>query len=130
MASTVPLPVGCRMLTVHIAGSKSSWGRKASAPYKNGGSLRQAVTARQPLKFAPPTLLSRSFCGRQLFNQQSGQPANGADLGQVGGIDADPRFGLDPGAQFQGTQRVQTVLGKRPVRIDAATQDQADLLGE
>ena len=37
---------------------------------------------------------------------------------------------LDAGAQFEGAQRVNAVLGERPVGIDAATQDQADLIGD
>jgi hypothetical protein len=63
--------------------------------------------------------MSGGFRGRQLFAQQPGQTANGGD---VGGRDAYSRFGLDAGAQFEGAQRVNAVLGERTVGIDAATQ--------
>ena len=49
---------------------------------------------------------------------------------EVAGRDAYSGFGLDVGAQFEGAQRVQAVLGERPVGIDGATQDQADLVGD
>ena len=59
--------------------------------------------------------------------QVLGQPADGGD---VSGADAYARFGLDAGAQFEVAQRVQTVLGQRAVRIDRATQNQTDLIGD
>ena len=54
---------------------------------------------------------SGDFRGRQLFAQQLRQTANG-DGRDVGGRDANSRFGLDAGAQFEGAQRVQAVLGR------------------
>ena len=65
--------------------------------------------------------------GRQRVAQVLRQTSNGGD---VRGDDADSRFGLDAGAQFEVAQRVKAVLGQRTVRVDGATQDQADLLGD
>ena len=56
-----------------------------------------------------------------------GQTPHGGD---VGGVDAYSRLALDAGAQFEVAQRVEAVLGERTVRIDGATQNQADLLGD
>ena len=75
------------------------------------------------------TFRVRRFRGRQLFAQQRRQIANGGG-GDVAGSEAYSRFGLDAGTQFEGAQRVNAVLGERPVGIDATTQDQADLIGE
>ena len=46
------------------------------------------------------------------------------------GADANTRFGFDARTQFEVAQRVQAIFGKRPVRIDGATQDQTDLIGD
>jgi hypothetical protein len=74
--------------------------------------------------------MSGGFRGRQLFAQHLRQTANGANAGEVGRIDAYSHFGLDAGAQFEGAQRVNAELGERPVGIDAATQEEADLIGD
>ena len=76
---------------------------------------------------------SRCLCdvtrvlGRQRVAQVLGQ---GPHSGDVLGVDAYSGFVLDARAQFEVAQRVEAVLGERTVRIDGATQNQADLLGD
>ena len=47
----------------------------------------------------------------------------------MGGVEAYSRLALDPVAQFEVAQRVESVLEERTVWIDGAPQNQADLLG-
>ena len=75
------------------------------------------------------TFASCASRGRQLLAQQRREIANGSG-GDFAGSKANTRFRLDAGTQFEGAQRVNSVLGERPVGIDVATQDQADLIGE
>ena len=77
---------------------------------------------RPAIKMLPTQLLGQPTC------RAGARPVpNGAD---IRGVDAYSRFGLDAGAQFEVAQRVEAVLGERTVRIDAAAQDQADLIGD
>ena len=46
------------------------------------------------------------------------------------GRQADTRLRLDVGAQLQGAQGIQTVIGERTIGIDRPPQDQADLVGD
>ena len=50
--------------------------------------------------------------------------------GDVGSGNAHTCFGLDAGSQFHNANRIQAVLEQRAVGIDAATQDQADPIGD
>src|SRR5262249_52301710 len=102
----------------------TKWCYPGSAPNRTAFLRLTAL----PATFSPRLASAgrqRSFRCCQLFAKVLCQTTNRGDLR---GTDGYPGFRFDPGAQFQVAQRIQPVLAQRPIRIDGAPQQQADLI--
>src|SRR5262249_27105692 len=129
------VPPALRSTCTAVARSRTGCSSSTSATGRDAKwSSRRSVSScwPSPPKTAGPwsELLNPGVLGRQRLRQVRAQRACGVVGRDRLGRDADTGLGFDAGAQLQVAQRVQPVVGERPVRVDRATQDQAGLLGD
>ena len=106
---------GCHETVLPGTGSQSNSVPTVNGPTRTVVSPRLLASAGRQRSFRCCQLLAKVLC----------QTTNRGDLR---GTDPHSGLGFDPGPQFQVPQRIHTVLTQRPVGIDGAPQQQADLI--